>query len=68
MTSGQPPATARNTAGRIAYEAYAIQAGGHSLVSGAELPPWDTLPASIAEAWEAAGQAVTDSTVPEMTT
>ena len=60
---GQPPVTA----GRIAYEAYGAQAGGVSLVSGAELPDWDSLPASIQEAWASAGQAVIDSAVPERT-
>jgi hypothetical protein len=44
--------------GKIAYEAYANKAGGRSLVSGDNLPPWDNLPESIQEAWEAGAQAV----------
>jgi hypothetical protein len=65
--TSQPPVTAQNTSGQIAYEAYGAQANGVSLVSGAELPPWHGLPASIRDAWESAGQAVIDSTVPERT-
>ena len=65
--TGQPPATAQDTCGQIAYEAYAVQAGGVSLVSGTSLPSWHALPAGIREAWEAAGRAVLNSTTPEVT-
>jgi hypothetical protein len=45
------------TRGQAAYEAYFNNAGGVSLVSGAELPGWADLPAQIQQAWEAAGEA-----------
>lgn len=40
--------------GRAAYERYLAASGGKSLVSGAELPGWDALPAAIRDAWMAA--------------
>lgn len=43
--------------GKDAYEAYRNHAGGKSLVSGAALPEWSELPASIQGAWEAAAEA-----------
>lgn len=49
--------------GQIAYEAYAAKANGISLISGAELPPWDVLNGSIQEAWSAAAQAVVNVVV-----
>jgi len=44
--------------GQLAYEAYRSSSGGKSLVSGAELPPWDDLPEDIRDAWCDAGHAV----------
>lgn len=46
------------TLGQIAYEGYGERADGVSLVSGEPLPGWDDLSPVIAEAWEAAAQAV----------
>lgn len=46
------------TPGRIAYEAYCAKTGWKSLVSGAVLPQWGAMPPAIAEAWEAAADAV----------
>lgn len=46
------------TAGQIAYEAYVKKAGGVSLVTGDQLPKWDTLSYAIQECWEAAADAV----------
>jgi hypothetical protein len=46
------------TPGQAAYDAYAGHTGGRSLISGAELPRWDRLPAAIKDAWEAAAAAV----------
>lgn len=43
--------------GRIAYEAYVVQAGGVSLATGAPLPTWSSLPPAIADAWKAAAGA-----------
>lgn len=39
---------------RAAYERYLHASGGKSLVSGAELPGWNALPAPIRDAWMAA--------------
>lgn len=47
-----------HTPGQVAYDAYAASTGNVSLVSGAELPPWDALTPAIRDAWEAAGSAV----------
>lgn len=47
--------------GKVAYEAYRQQGDGKSLISGAELPGWDALPAVIREAWNAAAQAVREA-------
>lgn len=44
--------------GMIAYEAYCQSTGGVSLISGAQLPPWDGLHSAIKQGWEAAAQAV----------
>ena len=44
--------------GRIAYNAYVVEAGGVSLVSGAKLPEWEELQAPIRSAWIAAARAV----------
>ena len=46
------------TPGQVAFEAYAEQSEGKSLVSGAELPVWEMLPRDIQDAWEAAASAV----------
>jgi hypothetical protein len=44
--------------GQAAYEAYSKAAGGHSLVSGLELPAWRDLNDEIQLAWIAAAVAV----------
>ena len=44
--------------GQVAYEGYRQRCDGRSLVSGEALPAWDDLPPVIAEAWEAAAEAV----------
>jgi hypothetical protein len=44
--------------GQIAYEAYCRHTNGRSLVSGAELPPWDELGPEIQQAWIVAATAV----------
>ena len=46
------------TVGQGAYEAYVRAAGGKSLVSGAPLPAWDSLPVAIRHAWDVASQQV----------
>jgi hypothetical protein len=46
------------TLGQINYEGYCARSDGVSLVSGEGLPAWDDLSPVIAEAWEAAAQAV----------
>lgn len=43
------------TLGEIGYEAYRAKSGGKSLVSGADIPPFENLSEAIKEAWEAAG-------------
>jgi hypothetical protein len=50
--------------GQVAYEAYRTQTEGRSLVSGAELPPWDGLSAQIQEAWTVAAAAVLGGAIP----
>lgn len=47
--------------GKIAYEAYCKASGNKSLISGAELPPWEQLKPEIQNAWTAAGMAVGDA-------
>lgn len=47
-----------HTPGQVAFDAYAASTGNVSLVSGAELPPWEALTPAIKDAWEAAGSAV----------
>lgn len=49
------------TLGNIGYDAYCRTTGNKSLVSGADLPPFEKLPSQIADAWEKAGQAVAAS-------
>lgn len=49
---------AGKTLGQIGYEGYCDRSDGVSLVSGEQLPGWDDLSPVIAEAWEAAAQAV----------
>lgn len=44
--------------GKIAYETYCKTTDNKSLISGAELPPWEKLDPKIQEAWTAAGLAV----------
>lgn len=44
--------------GRLAYEAYCIQTGGVSLISGESLPQWDALTGGLQDAWIAAARAV----------
>jgi hypothetical protein len=46
------------THGKIAYEAYAKNAKGRSLVSGAALPAFEDLGKETRESWEAAAEAV----------
>lgn len=48
------------TPGRAAYEAYRFVAGGKSLVTGAALPAYEQLPATIQLAWDGAAQAAID--------
>ena len=49
---------AGKTLGQVNYEGYCDRSDGASLVSGQQLPDWDDLSPVIAEAWEAAAQAV----------
>lgn len=44
-------------AARIAYEGYCEQTDWKSLVTGAQLPPWDELKAPMKAAWEASAAA-----------
>jgi hypothetical protein len=44
--------------GRIAYDAYCMNTGGKSLVSGDDLPLWDDLRDQFKTAWIAAAHAV----------
>lgn len=44
--------------GQVAFEGYAEQSEGVSLVSGEQLPVWEMLPRDIQDAWEAGAQAV----------
>jgi hypothetical protein len=46
--------------GRTAYEGYCRASEGRSLVSGAQLPAFEVLPANIQTAWAAAAMAVRD--------
>lgn len=46
------------TLGQIAYEAYCAQTGWKSLVSGAQLPPWEEVKPEIQIAWQASAQQV----------
>ena len=50
--------------GQVAYEAYRTHTDGRSLVSGAELPPWDGLSPEIQEAWTVAAAAVLGGAMP----
>lgn len=47
--------------GKVAYDAYFAKSEGKSLVSGAALPPWESLSAEIQAAWDAAAAAVADA-------
>ena len=47
--------------GKIAYEAYCESTNWKSLVSGAQLPPYDHLKKEIQMAWSIAGNAVEDT-------
>jgi len=49
--------TLPKTYGQIAYEAYCIDTGKKSLISGCPLPEWDILKPIVQNAWEAASQA-----------
>jgi hypothetical protein len=51
----------KKTPGQIAYEGYCKYSGGRSLVSGVEIPPWETQSTPIQAAWESAAQSVLDS-------
>ena len=44
--------------GQVAYEGYAEHAGWNSLISGAQLPPWDNQSAEVQQAWQAGAEAV----------
>jgi hypothetical protein len=44
--------------GKIAYDAYAFQSAGRSLISGVKLPEWDGLKEEIKLAWHAAASAI----------
>jgi hypothetical protein len=44
--------------GKLAYDAYATQTGGVSLVSGQLLPPWSELNSALRTAWIAAARTV----------
>lgn len=44
--------------GRHAYDAYCAATGGVSLVTGAQLPAYDALPADIRAAWQMSATAV----------
>ena len=48
---------------QIAYEAYYDCAGGKSLATGQQLPPWDRLGPGIQAAWFAAAAAVVQAIV-----
>jgi hypothetical protein len=50
--------------GQIAYEGYCKSSGGKSLVSGADLPPWENLSPEIQQAWQCAANAVADAVCP----
>ncbi len=49
---------AEKSPGQVAFEGYAEQAEGRSLVSGKALPAREMLPRDITDAWDAAAQAV----------
>jgi len=46
------------TYGQHAYESYCDATHWKSLISGADLPQWDSLSPAIQDAWDAAGRAV----------
>lgn len=52
--------------GRTAYEAYAATAGGKSLITGAELPPFYETPAAVQAGWIAAATAARAAVLPEI--
>lgn len=49
------------TPGRTAYEAYARQTGGVSVVTGDQLPHWFDQHDAVRNAWEAVARAVLDA-------
>lgn len=53
-----PASNPNHTLGQIAYEAYCAQTGWKSLVSGAQLPAWESVKLEIQTAWESAGEQV----------
>lgn len=56
----KPPPVTVLSAGQAAYEAYRFIAGGKSLVSGATLPAYEQLPATIQLAWDGAARSAID--------
>ena len=44
--------------GKLAYDAYCVQTGGVSLISGVSLPPWDGLQGRYQDAWISAARVV----------
>lgn len=60
-TPATPSPHPYNALGRVAYDAYRHCAGGRSLATGAELPPWRELPAPMRAAWLLAAAAVLDA-------
>ena len=48
------------TYGQIAYEAYCAYTNWKSLVSGADLPKWESVKPEIKEAWEESAQCLID--------
>lgn len=49
--------------GQLAYEAYCNYSNWKSLVSGADLPPWEHATSPIQHAWQAAADAVAQFTI-----
>ena len=58
LSSSETKAKMLRVAGRLAYEGYKEASAGLSLISGAELPPWEVLSADIQDAWCAAASKV----------
>lgn len=55
----------RKSLGQVGYEAYASDAGGHSLVTGDPLPEWQRLSPDIRAAWRAAAEAIHQQLIEE---